>query len=56
MENLKSWKTTAVGVIALIGLGYETYLSGEFDATKLLLLATSLGLLVANDPNNNDKM
>ena len=53
---MKNWKTTVVGIIALIGLGYETYISGEFDATKLLLLATSLGLLVASDPKKNDKI
>lgn len=53
---MKNWKTTVVGIIALIGLGYETYVSGEFDATKLLLLATSLGLLVAKDPSKKDKM
>ncbi len=47
--EIKSWKTTVLGILGLIGLTYETYSSGFFDANKFMFLITSLGLLLAKD-------
>tara|TARA_R110000744_G_scaffold380241_2_gene500390 strand:+ start:1093 stop:1206 length:114 start_codon:yes stop_codon:yes gene_type:complete len=30
-ERIKSWKTTIIGIIALIGLAYKAYISGGFE-------------------------
>ena len=49
--NLKSWKTTAIGVIALIGLGFNAYTSGGFSVADFLLLITGIGFLAAKDAN-----
>lgn len=47
--NLKSWKTTAIGVIALIGLGFNAYTNGGFSVADFLLLITGIGFLAAKD-------
>jgi hypothetical protein len=49
--NLKSWKTTAIGVIALIGLGFNAYTNGGFSVADFLLLITGIGFLAAKDGN-----
>ena len=49
MMNLKSWKTTVIGVIALIGLGFNAYTNGGFSVADFLLLITGIGFLAAKD-------
>ena len=48
-DRLKSWKTTAVGIIALIGLGYKAYTSGGFEVSDFLILAAGVGFIGAKD-------
>ena len=50
MENiLKSWKTTTIGIIAIVGLIYKAYTNGGFEVTEFILLATSVGLIFVKD-------
>jgi len=51
-EILKSWKTTTVGIIALIGLGYKAYTSGGFEVTDFLLLAVGVGFIAKKEKVN----
>ena len=44
-ERIKSWKTTVIGVIALLGLGYKAYTSGGFEVTDFLLLVAGIGFI-----------
>ena len=44
-ERLKSWKTTSIGIIALIGLIYKGYTSGGFEVADFLILAASVGFI-----------
>lgn len=54
MKNiLKSWKTTVIGVIALIGLAYNMYTSGGIDVIDFLALAVGIGFIAAEDGTNN---
>jgi len=46
---MKNWKTTAIGVIALIGLGFNAYTNGGFSVADFLLLITGIGFLAAKD-------
>ena len=48
-DRIKSWKTTAVGLIALIGLGYKAYTSGGFEVSDFLILAAGVGFIGAKD-------
>ena len=48
-DRIKSWKTTAVGIIALIGLGYKAYTSGGFEVSDFLILAAGFGFIGAKD-------
>ena len=49
MDRLKSWKTTLIGIIALIGLGYKAYTSGGFEVSDFLILAAGVGFIGAKD-------
>mgnify|MGYP006901777197 FL=1 len=44
-ERIKSWKTTVIGVIALLGLAYKAYTSGGFEVTDFLLLVAGIGFI-----------
>ena len=46
---VKSWKTTAIGIIALLGLGYNIYTNGGISVSDFLLLITSIGFLLTKD-------
>ena len=41
-DRLKSWKTTIIGIIALLGLGYKAYTSGGFEVSDFLILTTGI--------------
>ena len=50
MSNiLKSWKTTLVGLIALVGLSYNAYLNGGFNVQDFLTLILGVGFLISKD-------
>tara|TARA_R110000744_G_scaffold342035_1_gene447176 strand:+ start:2084 stop:2242 length:159 start_codon:yes stop_codon:yes gene_type:complete len=44
-DRLKSWRTTVVGIIALIGLIYKAYTSGGFEVSDFLILAAGVGFI-----------
>jgi hypothetical protein len=44
-DRIKSWKTTTIGTIALIGLIYKGYTSGGFDVSDFLILAAGVGFI-----------
>ena len=44
-ERLKSWETTIVGIIALLGLAYKAYTSGGFEVSDFLLLFGGVGFI-----------
>ncbi len=46
---VKSWKTTAVGIIAILGLIYNIYTNGGISVSDFLLLITSIGFLLTKD-------
>ena len=48
-DRLKSWKTTTIGIIALLGLGYKAYTSGGFEVSDFLILAAGVGFIGAKD-------
>ena len=46
MKNrIKSWKTTTIGLIALIGLAYKGYTSGGFEVSDFLILIAGVGFI-----------
>jgi hypothetical protein len=51
-ERLKSWKSTVVGIIALLGLIYHAYTSGGFSVTDFLLLGAGVGFIGYKGTNN----
>jgi hypothetical protein len=48
-QRIKSWKTTIIGIIALMGLGYKAYTSGGFEVSDFLLLAVGVGFIGSKD-------
>ena len=52
-ERIKSWKTTTIGVIALLGLGYKAYTSGGFEVADFLILMAGIGFIGANPTKKN---
>tara|TARA_R110000823_G_scaffold27404_3_gene79828 strand:- start:3034 stop:3189 length:156 start_codon:yes stop_codon:yes gene_type:complete len=46
-DRIKSWKTTTIGIIALIGLAYKAYTSGGFEVTDFLLLVAGVGFIAS---------
>tara|TARA_R110000772_G_C13036022_1_gene412332 strand:+ start:67 stop:297 length:231 start_codon:yes stop_codon:yes gene_type:complete len=46
-DRIKSWETTIIGLIALIGLGYKAYTSGGFEVSDFLILVTGVGFIGA---------
>ena len=55
-ERLKSWKSTVVGIIALLGLIYNAYTSGGFDVTDFLLLGAGVGFIGYKGKPSNTAM
>ena len=50
-DRLKSWKTTTVGIIAILGLIYKGYTSGGFEVSDFLLLGAGVGFIVTKEAN-----
>ena len=48
-DRLKSWKTTTVGVIALLGLIYKGYTNGGFEVSDFLILIAGIGFIGAKE-------
>ena len=48
-DRLKSWKTTTVGIIAILGLIYKGYTSGGFEVSDFLLLGSGVGFIVTKE-------
>lgn len=48
-ERIKSWKTTTVGVIALLGLIYKAYTSGGFEVSDFLILVAGVGFIATKE-------
>ena len=50
MKNrIKSWKTTTIGLIALIGLAYKGYTSGGFEVSDFLILIAGVGFIATKE-------
>jgi|GEM_PF-6893142 len=50
MRNIfKSWKTTLIGVIALLGLCWNIYNNGGIEVTDFLLLVVGVGFIATKD-------
>jgi len=45
----KSWKTTTIGIVALIGLLYHAYTSGGFSPDDFILLVVGVGFIASKD-------
>ena len=52
-DRLKSWKTTTVGIIALLGLIYKGYTNGGFEVSDFLILAAGVGFISAKENNKS---
>ena len=48
-DRITSWKTTTIGVIALIGLAYKAYTSGGFEVSDFLILIAGIGFIGAKE-------
>tara|TARA_R110000772_G_scaffold188838_2_gene299921 strand:- start:707 stop:865 length:159 start_codon:yes stop_codon:yes gene_type:complete len=48
-DRILSWKTTTVGIIALLGLGYKAYTSGGFEVYDFLILVAGVGFIVRKE-------
>jgi len=46
---VKSWKTTAIGIIALLGLVYNIYTNGGISVADFLTLIVAIGFLASKD-------
>ena len=54
MKNiLKSWKTTSVGIVAILGLIYKGYLNGGFAVEDFLILVVGIGFVSSKDANKS---
>tara|TARA_R110001599_G_scaffold105191_1_gene266281 strand:+ start:413 stop:634 length:222 start_codon:yes stop_codon:yes gene_type:complete len=51
MKNriVKSWKTSVIGLIALLGLAYKGYTSGGFEVSDFLLLVVGVGFIAKKE-------
>lgn len=50
MKNiLKNWKTTIIGIVAVVGLAYSGYLNGGFGVNEFLMLVLGVGFVFAKD-------
>ena len=48
-DRIKSWKTTSIGVIAILGLIYKGYTSGGFEVSDFLLLVVGVGFIAKKE-------
>ena len=48
-DRIFSWKTTTIGVIALIGLIYKGYTSGGFEVSDFLILIAGVGFIAKKE-------
>ena len=48
-DRIYSWKTTTIGIIALIGLAYKAYTSGGFEVADFLILAAGVGFIARKE-------
>ena len=48
-DRLKSWKSTTIGLIALIGLAYKGYTSGGFEVSDFLILIAGVGFIATKE-------
>jgi hypothetical protein len=55
-DRIKSWKTTTVGIIAILGLIYKGYTSGGFEVSDFLLLGAGVGFIGYKGTNNRSSM
>ena len=44
-----NWKTTAIGIVALLGLAYNIYTKGGISVTDFLTLAVGVGFILSKD-------
>jgi hypothetical protein len=50
MKNItKNWKTSLIGLIALLGLAYNFYKQGGLEVSDFLLLVIGVGFISAKD-------
>ena len=48
-DRIKSWKSTTIGLIAILGLIYKGYTSGGFEVTDFLILAVGVGFIAKKE-------
>ena len=48
-DRVKSWKSTTIGLIALIGLAYKGYTSGGFEVSDFLILIAGVGFIATKE-------
>jgi hypothetical protein len=48
MKNIKNWKTTSIGLVILLGLGYKAFTEG-FGIEEALAGFVALGFLYSKD-------
>tara|TARA_R110000850_G_scaffold230385_2_gene355119 strand:- start:50 stop:271 length:222 start_codon:yes stop_codon:yes gene_type:complete len=53
-ERIKSWKTTIIGIIAILGLAYKAYTSGGFEVSDFLLLFGGVGFIGYKKSNHKE--
>ena len=53
-ERIKSWKTTIIGIIAILGLAYKAYTSGGFEVSDFLLLFGGVGFIGYKKSNTKE--
>ena len=51
-DRIKSWKTTTIGAIALLGLIYKAYTSGGFEVSDFLILIAGVGFIGVKENKN----
>jgi hypothetical protein len=55
-ERIKSWKSTVLGIIAILGLIYKAYTSGGFEVSDFLLLGAGVGFIGYKGASNRSSM
>lgn len=52
-DILKNWKTSLIGLIALVGLGWKFYNEGGLEVQDFLLLVVGVGFISAKDSDKS---